>query len=540
MSTKINVRSPYYLNFTEPALPSVAFDCSVANGTGLEVDQFGNVTLPRFDYGDIVSYTCSDSDFADGKFNTVSVSTSRDIVFTLTIPDNFSNANLNTFNCTLSATQPVFSCTGGVTTNGTIPAQSLDSGGNSATIDLASYFTAGADPISRYKVTNTNTSKVVTSIDGNTLTLNSLNQTGTVTIFVEAIDDNPLTCNATQSISVTVSSAITYTCNDARFVGGSIANDGTIVKPTANGTVGDIKLTDGGSPITSYSANSTGSSREVTLFFEITIPTGVGYTNGGSTIDCSKTFTQSSVALPEFTCGVAGLTNQAVYTNGTIVKGTANVGTISGFSPLNFNGSITSDTPRDVTYTITPPSSGYSNSGGSDISCTITLTQPAPLPPTGNIKWTSTLGMYAPRGNSAIFYFLTTQDYQTYTGFSDSGLSGFRALEPRLASQNNRLVNTNGAIYLEFNNPLSLVGSFISLQPNGPVADFRIFHNTMNPTGGFYARIAKTNYYPEDARISDIHNVQGGTDYWIKVERSSMISEVWSVHLINKTFTRLA
>lgn len=544
MSTKINVRSPYYLNFTEPALPSVAFDCSVANGTGLEVDQFGNVTLPRFDYGDIVSYTCSDSDFANGKFNTVSVSTSRDIVFTLTIPDNFSNANLNTFNCTLSATQPVFTCTGGVTTNGTIPAQSLNSGGNSATIDLASYFTAGADPISRYKVTNTSTSKVVTSINGNTLTLNSLNQTGTVTIFVEAIDDNPLTCNATQSISVTVSSAITYTCNDARFVGGSIANDGTIVKPTANGTVGDIKLTDGGSAITSYSANSTGSSRQVTLFFEITIPTGVGYTNGGSTIDCSKTFTQSSVALPEFTCGVAGLTNQAVYTNGTIVKGTANVGTISGFSPLNFNGSITSDTPRDVTYTITPPSSGYSNSGGSDISCTITLTQPAPLPTTGNFKWTSTLGGYVPNGNSPVFDFLTTQDYQTSTGFSDSGLSGFRALEPRLNSTNNRLVNTNGTIYLEFPHALALVGSFISLQPNGVVADFTIFHGSSfyntNPSGGFYARIAKTNYYPEDARISDIHQVQGGTDYWIKVERSSMISEVWSVHLINKTFTRLA
>ncbi len=537
MSTKINVRSPYYLNFTEPALPSVAFDCTIANGTDLEVDQFGNVTMPNFSYGDIISYTCSDSDFANGKFSTVSVSTSRSIVFTLAIPQNFSNSSLNTFDCTLQVNQPAFTCTGGVTTNGSIPAQALDSGGNSVTLDLLSYFTAGTDPISRYKITNTNTSNVSHSLDDSNLTLHSLNRTGTVTIFVEASDENPLTCNATQSISVTISSAITYSCDDSRFVGGSIANDGTIVKPTANGTVGDIKLSAGGSTITSHSANSTGSSREVTLFFEITIPTGVGYTNGGSTIDCSKTFTQPSSSLPEFKCKNAGLTGQAVYKNGTIVKGTSKEGTITGFSPLNFTGDITTDTLRNVNYSITPPSSGYTNSGGSDIICPLPLTQPAPNPQTGNVRWTTTLFQNL---QGQRFSFLRTADYNA-AGYSGSGLSGYHNLEARLDSPNRHLPNTNAVIYLVSSVPPSLIGTFISETPNGSPAVFNSrFYSSRNPSGGFYARIAQTQMPATTSSIRTINDAQGGTDFWIKIELSGAISEIWYVHLINKTFTRIA
>ena len=53
MSTKINVRSPFYLKFSEPALPSVALTCSLINLQGFAVDEFGNVTLPDSDYGTI-------------------------------------------------------------------------------------------------------------------------------------------------------------------------------------------------------------------------------------------------------------------------------------------------------------------------------------------------------------------------------------------------------------------------------------------------------------------------------------------------------
>ena len=66
---------------------------------------------------------------------------------------------------------------------------------------------------------------------------------------------------------------------------------GVITKPNSVAAVGTIKASSGGSAITSHSANTTGSNRTVTLFFDLTVPPG--YTNAGSTVECSKDFEQA-------------------------------------------------------------------------------------------------------------------------------------------------------------------------------------------------------------------------------------------------------
>lgn len=546
--TKINIRSPFYLRYDEPALPSVALDCDLINLQNMTIDQFGNITLPDLDYGTIISYTSTDVDFADGKFDTVVSATSRTVTFTISIPVNFSNAGDNTIDCDATFTQPAFVCTGGVTTSGSIPSQALDSGGDSVEIDLTSYFTAGTDPIEGYNITNSYSNIVSTSLSNETLKIFSINRAGTATIFVEAYDSNEATCNATQSISITVSDAITYDCNYAFFVGGSIANDGIITNPTVNGTITAIKDTSGGTPITSYPANNTGSARDVTLYFDITVPSGVGYTNAGATVECSKTFTQSSTSLPQFTCAVAGLTGQAIAVNGTIKIGTANIGTISGFSPLSFS-TVTTDTERTVAFYITPPASGYANSGGSDISCNVTMTQPAPEPPAiGTETWYISQTGYdfltqAQLENAEYTYTLTSVGF-SYTDFYATiydTLQGSLEYNGTSAS----VATTRTEIKLNDTNVLNNIGSGI-YDTTGNIPNFLsvIFddsysYSRINPTGGIYFRInkAREGSSPKTATYVQTNYTPF---YFVKVEPNFRISEVWSVDLVNRTFTKLA
>ena len=546
--TKINIRSPFYLRYDEPALPSVALDCALINLQNMTIDQFGNITLPDLDYGTIISYTSTDVDFADGKFDTVVSATSRTVTFTISIPVNFSNAGDNTIDCNLDFTQPAFVCTGGVTTSGSIPSQALDTGGDSVEIDLTSYFTAGTDPIEGYNITNSYSNIVSTSLSNETLKIFSINRAGTATIFVEAYDSNEATCNATQSISITVSDAITYDCNYANFLGGSISNTGTITNPTVNGTITAIKDTSGGTPITSYPANNTGSARDVTLYFDITVPSGVGYTNAGATVECSKTFTQSSTSLPQFTCAVAGLTGQAVAVNGTIKIGTANIGTISGFSPLSFS-TVTTDTERTVAFYITPPASGYANSGGSDISCNVTMTQPAPEPPSiGTETWYISQTGYdfltqAQLENAEYTYTLTSVGF-SYTDFYATiydTLQGSLEYNGTSAS----VATTRTEIKLNDTNVLNNIGSGI-YDTTGNIPNFLsvIFddsysYSRINPTGGIYFRInkAREGSSPKTATYVQTNYTPF---YFVKVEPNFRISEVWSVDLVNRTFTKLA
>lgn len=552
MSTKINTRSPFYLTYGEPSLPSVALDCNLVNGTEFAVDQFGNISPPLIDYGSIDSYTSSDSDFADGKFATVSVATSRTVSFDIIIPSNFSNASDEILTCSFTATQPVFTCTGGVTTNGSIPNQSLDTGGDSVELTLSSYFTAGTDPIQEYVVTNLSPSFVSTYIDAGELYIFSGSKAGSLNILVEARDGNELTCNATQNINITITAAQAYDCSFSYLSGGGISNTGTITNPNSNGTITAISETESGPTITSYSANNTGSSREVTLYFHITVPSGQGFTNAGNTVKCPKTFTQSSTTLPEFTCEVAGLSGQAVANNGAIKIGTANKGTIASFSPLSFSGDVTSDTPRTITFQITPPASGYSNSGGANIPCEVTVDQPAPVPgKDGLIAW-----YIAPYD----YYYYLTNDQWTGAGLDTSPTGDDRQflgglLQYRLENFAKQNAGIDLRVVLFSSNILDNIGSSMrTAQYSVSYVNLTTYHNGFtfgkennpNREKAIYVPLSPVrrfvNQYQAENRDKTWSYIETNYQplYYVRYEVTDRISEIWNVDHVDRVFTRLA
>ena len=93
MSTKINARSPFYLNYSEPTVPTPTFSCGVAGATSaldgsankFDVDQQGVITLPLLTYGQIESISSSDSGFADDKNATVGTPTTRTLTLKISL-----------------------------------------------------------------------------------------------------------------------------------------------------------------------------------------------------------------------------------------------------------------------------------------------------------------------------------------------------------------------------------------------------------------------------------------------------------------------
>ena len=348
--SKINARSPFFASFSTPTKPSPAFTCTIANGTGLSISQEGVITLPQFEQGTLDSFSSSDSGFANSKYATVTVDTTRTLVFRIAIPSGFSNSSDGFFNCTLTATQPkrvtsgtTPSCSGGPTVNGSVPTQTLASGGNS------------------------------------TLTITSASLGGSKVLYVSAFDNDVNTCRPTQAITVTISVSSAFTCTNAGLTGGEISQAGAITNPVVVGTITAIKESSGGGSVTSVAANTQSTGVSKTLFFDITVPSG--YTNTGATIECSKTFVQAGTGLLALTCDDLTLTEQGVYTDGSIKFGKTNIGTLTDFSPKSF-AAVDVDTNRTLTLTINAPS-GYSNSG-SDITCTKVVTQPANIPVCGS------------------------------------------------------------------------------------------------------------------------------------------------------------
>jgi len=388
MSTKINVRSPFYLNLTEPVAPTPLFSCDRANIRNLTIDQQGQVNTPSLDVGTVLSITSSDSDFSNDKFATETSATDRTLVVRIAIPAGYSNSADGFLDCTKTVTQPALvtsgatpSCSGGPTTNSSISAKTIAVDGDSEAINLSSFFTAGATAITGFSVYVANPALVNATVSGTTLTISSNAIGGSTNVIVSASDSASNTCTASQSIAVTVSSpGQAFACSQAAFSGGGITQAGVITKPNSVAAVGDIKASSGGSAITSHSANGTGSTRTVTLFFDLTAP--AGYSNAGSTVECSTSF-QQPAANPVFDCAVAGLSGQNISQKGIIDAGSISLGTISSFSPLNF-ATVNSNTVRTVTFTIDVPS-GYSNSG--TITCPVSLTQPPKASTCGAVNY---------------------------------------------------------------------------------------------------------------------------------------------------------
>ena len=392
MSTKINVRSPFFLNLTAPTVPVPEFTCLTAFPNGLDnsgfaVDNQGIITSPNPTFGNFESLTSTDSGFANDKYATVSTDTTRTVTARTRIPAGFSNTSDVYKDCVLTTIQPGTSvCTGGPTTSGSISAVALDTGGNSTTIDLSSYF----NNETTYGVNNPNPTLVSTSISGSNLIISSNNIGGSVTIYAIAKDASyPTTCEAVQSISITVSlpaGAPNYDCNTSPLSCGGIAADGTLTLPTTTGTIQ--------TPYPSTSANNTGSDRTVTLSFDITVPDG--YPNASATIVCDKDFEQPSVGVdPDFSCSIAALTGQSISKNGSIFIGSAAVGTVKSFTTPSWLGTtVQSDTSRVVEFQVEIPS-GYANSG-TLFNCSKTLTQPATVGDCGTNEFYISTGKQSP------------------------------------------------------------------------------------------------------------------------------------------------
>mgnify|MGYP003647205905 CR=1 FL=1 len=397
MSTKLNARSPFYLNLTEPTQSVPTFDCTTAKGgataRNFAINDQGVITLPDLDYGTILSYTSSAGDFANNKFATVATGTARTVTLTIEIPTTgYTNSATGNITCDVTFTQPAYvtsggsaTCSGGPTLNGTISTQALNSGGAGTSINLASFFNSATE----YIVTNNYPTFVQTTLSSSTLGLTSQNIGGSFNISVEGRDASyPTTCSVTQNfaVSITVVGAA-FTCtgaNGANLTGGAIAQGGAITNPTgASGLFSSNYIStasDGSALITSYLANDTGSNRPVTLYFKTKIP--INYTNYATGhLWCGVAFTQPA-ALPEFTCDIANLTGGAVSALGSILKPTPQLGTVTAtWSPTSF-AEVGTITARTVTFNVLIPS-GYSNTGdGSQtIACPVDyFRQPANLP----------------------------------------------------------------------------------------------------------------------------------------------------------------
>ena len=112
MATKINVRSPFYLNLTEPVEPLPLFTCGVAEITNLSINQQGQISTPTLRYGYVDSITSSDAGFSNGKFATVSTATARNITIRILIPSGFSNLDDAYIDCDNIVTQPALVTSG--------------------------------------------------------------------------------------------------------------------------------------------------------------------------------------------------------------------------------------------------------------------------------------------------------------------------------------------------------------------------------------------------------------------------------------------
>jgi len=265
-------------------------------------------------------------------------------------------------------------CTPSVTNSGTIPSQTLDSGGATVDIDLSGYFVGETT----YAVSNNNPLLVSTALSGSTLTISSNNLAGSATVYAIGRDASyPSTCEAVQSISITINATgVTFDCSPSPLSGGSIAADGTITRPVSTAQIQGVSLTDGGALLSpeQVAANTGSTSQDVLLYFKLLVP--VGYDNAGSSVYCPKTLTQAGTAPLVFDCDIAALTGQKIAKNGSISLGTAANGTVKSFTPPDPPFSeVTTDTTRVVEYQVEIPS-GYANAG-STINCDKTLIQPA-------------------------------------------------------------------------------------------------------------------------------------------------------------------
>lgn len=390
MSTKINVRSPFYLEFTEPVQTLGTFTCATANLQNFAVQSDGAVIEPTIAYGLIIDETATS--FAA---NTSGSSISRSITYTIEIPEGYSNVADSTIDCTVTVDQPTQTAQEDPVQNnncptfsGSIPSYSNVSSGT--VINLASYFTAGAGAsIDSYEIIRYGSAGIGYELTGSSLKLiSSVNcaSASFVVIAHNSADACSVRSNGFNASSNCVeddgqggTQPINYNCEEAELNGGSIKQDGQHTK--AAFVIGSVKeLRYNGSvlsPPYNVGVNNSGSSLSKTITYRMYIPPGYNNYSPGATFDCPLTYSQPAVAEARaFECGDAGLAYMFISKKGNIAEGSASEGTIKSWTPQSFP-EVTTDTPRTVTFTITAPNdpNKYSNAN-QDIDCDKVLFQP--------------------------------------------------------------------------------------------------------------------------------------------------------------------
>lgn len=380
MSTKINARSPFFINYAEPEVPLVELTCSLINASGFAVGVEGDITMPDVDYGTILSITSTDSDYANGKWAVVATETSRTMTLRVFVTDGFSNTG-NYVDCDVTAQQVVADCINRITLTNPITDKTISVFGNSTTITLSNHFSISEGSLA-YRFGGNSYADLDLSLVANVVTVSSKSTAGVFSVVVVASSStDSTTCEVAETFDVTVNNAGVFNCTTADLRGGDISKTGVLTKPNVVGVITATKETSGGSAVTSVAANNTNDPINKTLYYDITVP--IGYSNEGSTIECSKEYSQeSNVTLPTLECSNIDFDDQAILLSGAVIPGTLEDHRFSpskeitdfNFSPKTFP-TVTTNTDRDVTFTFTVPS-GYSNTGAT-LNCVYEIEQPA-------------------------------------------------------------------------------------------------------------------------------------------------------------------
>lgn len=401
MSTKINARSPFYIEAVAPTPTLGAFTCDVASLTDFSVAPDGTITEPNILRGTIIDR--DQTSFAALSAGDASVS--RTVNYTIQIPDGYSNTNDGTISCPQTFTQvaPAAVCDSATNTNmatfsGTI-GNITNLNTTAQTVSLGSFFTqqAGAT-FKEYEIVRIGSSAIDFTLSGSgasqTLSFTTTS-TGVDASFRVIAHNNGDSCTTTSnSFTVTAAATGDLDCDDLNLTGGSITQGGAITVPSYS-AVGDLyKIYVGAVDYTStdYPDNTNTTERTVTLKLYFRVPSSYGNaTPAGSTdlndyLLCTKDVQQAGTSLSALACtdDIISYTGFRISTTGDIVISDAQV-TVDGTaatikSVTGSNGELTfpevsTKTSRTLDVTFTIPS-GYSNTG--DLTCedAVTVQQP--------------------------------------------------------------------------------------------------------------------------------------------------------------------
>lgn len=389
MSTKINARSPFFIESVEPTVSLGIFDCTTANPLNYAVSSAGVITEPTLLEGTIIDRTATS--FAA---NTSGSPISRSVTYTIKIPDNYSNTSDGSIDCVQTEDQPTQSPSEDPAQNSNCPTfagtisdiTGLTSTGTS--IDLSTYFTAGSGAtISGYQVLSyPSLTAISSSIVGNTLTFTTGSSCATATIKVIAL--NSADACTVDSNSFTVSStctdALDCSVNGVNLIGGSISATGVISNPSYSIAHLDHIEDSSNVTITSVPANNGASAIDVTLTFVFTVPDG--YTNAGAELECTPpAFSQPTTAAPKVNleCSDATFSGFTITPQGNIIAGTVSYLGNTGVTPTNITTEsgdykydpVASSTSRTISVTFRVLNTAWLNYSES-VTCPVDLTQP--------------------------------------------------------------------------------------------------------------------------------------------------------------------